>query len=390
MNDPQRTLLPTVLLACILIPSAGLAVPARAGDDPTAGHNDKLEEVRARIREVQSGIEAARDESGALQEELQEAEISAAALRGELDALERDVAEREQRLAQLRTQAQEQQDAMQRESAQMGRQIRAAYLTGRDDFLKLLLNQEDPALIGRMLAYHEYFNRARLQRMQAMGEAMDDLARVQVQIQDEAAGLDNLKQQQLVHLGEMDRRRASRQEILVRIEAQISDQDQELRRLQRNEQELTGLLQRIHVRKPATTEFEDHTPFATLKGKLAWPVPGQVLTPFGAEKKGGRLRAQGVTLAADAGAEVHAVSDGRVVFADWFRNLGLLLIVDHGSGYMSLYGHNEALLKKSGDLVAAGEIISRAGDTGGAGETGLYFEIRHEGAPQDPVLWCGR
>lgn len=377
----------SVLLAFLF--AAAVAGPARGRDD-AAQENDRLEDVRERIRAVQTGIQAARDESGALQEDLQEAEQSAAALRAQLDALEADATARAARIAELRTLADARQAALQQESAGLGRQLRVAYMTGRDDFLKLLLNQEDPALIGRVLAYHEYFSRARLRRMDALGQAMDELARVQVEIQDESARLDGLREQRLVQLGEMDRRRASRREILARIEAQISDQDAELRRLQKNEQELSGLLKRIHGRRDTVAAFEDHTPFATLKGKLSWPVAGAVVTAFGATRKGGRLRAQGVTLAADAGADVRVVSDGRVVFADWFRNLGLLLIVDHGSGYMSLYGHNEALLKKVGDVVAAGEIISRAGDTGGAADAGLYFEIRHDGAPQDPVLWCGR
>lgn len=377
------------ILATLLGAALSVAGPARA-EGETAKENDRLEDVRERIRAVQTGIQAARDESDALQEELQAAEQAAAVLREQLNGLERDAVARERHLSDLRARATAQQEALQRESTGLGRQLRVAYMTGRDDFLKLLLNQEDPALIGRVLAYHEYFSRARLRRMDALGRAMDDLARVQVEIQDETARLDGLRRQRLVQLGEMDRQRASRREILARIETQISDQDAELRRLQKNEQELSGLLQRIHRRKDAVAGFEDTTPFATLKGKLSWPVQGRVVTAFGAARKGGRLRAQGVTLSAEAGADVRAVSDGRVVFADWFRNLGLLLIVDHGAGYMSLYGHNEALLKKSGDIVAAGETIARAGDTGGAGEAGLYFEIRHDGTPQDPVLWCGR
>jgi len=371
----------------LLVIALGLGSQSQAA---APDKDSKLEEVRARIRDVQSGIKAARDEAEALQEELQRAESAAAKLRAELDAIELDANSRQKRLAELRQQAGERQAALAGESSQLGRQVRIAYMTGRDDYLKLLLNQEDPALIGRMLAYHDFFNRARLRKIHALGQAMDDMARVQVEIQDESARVDSLRQQQLAQLGELDRYRQSRLEIVNRIRGQISDQDRDLQRLQKNERELSGLLERIHEKQSVVAEFEGTTPFSKLRGKLSWPVPGQVVTPFGAERKGGRLRAQGVTIAADAGLDVHAVSDGRVVFADWFRNMGLLLIVEHGGGYMSLYGHNEALLKKAGDLVAAGEVISRVGDTGGAEEAGLYFEIRHDGAPQDPVLWCGR
>ncbi|MBI1732528.1 MAG: peptidoglycan DD-metalloendopeptidase family protein [Gammaproteobacteria bacterium] len=365
-------------------------VPADAAQEGVPAEGEKLEQVRERIRDVQSGIAAARDEAEALQLELQQAEAAAAGLRAQLEEVERDAGDRERRLTELRRQAEEQQRLLTRESGRLGRQIRIAYMAGREDYLKLLLNQEDPALVGRMLAYHDYFNRARLRKIQSIGRSMDDLARVQVEIQDESARLDVLRQQQLVKLGELDRYRQSRRDIIARIHAHISDQDRDLRRLRKNERELSSLLNRIHERKPAVAEFEEQTPFASLKGRLSWPLQGRVITPFGALRKGGRMRSQGVTLAAAAGQDVHAVSDGRVVFADWFRNLGLLLIVDHGSGYMSLYGHNEALLKKAGDLVSAGEVIGRAGDTGGADESALYFEIRRDGAPQDPTLWCSR
>ncbi len=379
----------TMLRHTLFIFTLGLGglTPAHAG---APDNDNKLEDVRARIRDVQSGIKAAQDEAEALQEELQQAETAAATLRAELDSIERDADTRQNRLTELRQQADERQAALARESSQLGRQVRVAYMTGRDDYLKLLLNQEDPALIGRMLAYHDYFNRARLRKIQALGQAMDDMARVQVEIQDESARLDSLRQQQLAQLGELDRYRQSRLDIVNRIRSQISDQDRDLQRLQKNERELSGLLERINRKQSVVAEFENLTPFGSLRGKLSWPVQGEVVTPFGAARKGGRLRSQGVTIAAEAGLDVHAVSDGRVVFADWFRNMGLLLIVDHGAGYMTLYGHNEALLKKAGDLVAAGETIGRVGDTGGAEETGLYFEIRRDGAPQDPVLWCGR
>ena len=125
-----------------------------------------------------------------------------------------------------------------------------------------------------------------------------------------------------------------------------------------------------------------------LKGALKWPVRGDIAERFGAPRKGGRLKAQGVTISASAGSEVRAISAGMVIFADWFRNLGLLIIVDHGAGYMSLYGHNEALAKKAGDMVAVGDVIARVGDTGGQEDSTLYFEIRENGAPVDPALWC--
>ena len=136
--------------------------------------------------------------------------------------------------------------------------------------------------------------------------------------------------------------------------------------------------------------FEEITPFNQLRGKLNWPVKGDLKNRFGSLRKGGKLRWQGVRIAADSGNDVEAVSPGRVIFADWFRNMGLLIIIDHGNGFMSLYGHNERLLKKAGDWVSAREVIAKVGDTGGQQEPNLYFEIRRGGNPVNPALWCSR
>jgi septal ring factor EnvC (AmiA/AmiB activator) len=175
---------------------------------------------------------------------------------------------------------------------------------------------------------------------------------------------------------------------VARLREYIASQDRELQLLRKNERDLATLLDRLGDEATLVESFEKLPPFTALKGSLEWPVRGAIAERYGAPRKGGRLRAQGVTISAPAGSDVRAISAGMVIFADWFRNLGLLIIVDHGDGYMSLYGHNEALAKKAGDMVGSGEVIARVGDTGGQDETSLYFEIRENGAPVDPGLWC--
>ena len=158
--------------------------------------------------------------------------------------------------------------------------------------------------------------------------------------------------------------------------------------LKRQEQEINRLFSRLIDNQQDITVFKNFTPFAKLKGKLNWPVHGDLLTQFGGNKPNTQLKWRGVVIDAAAGIQVHAISDGRVVFADWFRNLGLLIIIDHGDQYMSLYGYNQSLLKKTGDWVLPGEAIAFAGDSGGQLRSGVYFEIRHSGTPVNPKKWC--
>jgi septal ring factor EnvC (AmiA/AmiB activator) len=296
----------------------------------------------------------------------------------------------EARLEELGRERDAQQEALNAARERLGAQIRAAYRAGRNDFVKLLLNQEDPALIGRVLVYHDYFSRARAHRIAAVSAAMGRLDALEMEIRAETLALGRLQTQQAAKLEELTAHRDSRSAVIARLDRHIRERGEELRHLQTNERELAALIERLKQQESAVGAFEELPPFETLKGRLSWPVDGRQAVSFGSPRKGGRLRAEGVTIEADAGTEVRAVAGGTVVFADWFRNMGLLIIIDHGGGYMSLYAHNEALAKKPGDFVRAGDVIGRVGDTGGQERAALYFEIRAEGAPVDPALWCRR
>jgi septal ring factor EnvC (AmiA/AmiB activator) len=337
---------------------------------------------------VQAGLNAARDESDALLIELQEAEASAAAAADGLEEIEEKLARGQARLQELTAEREAQSSILAREREQLAAQIRATYRSGRNDFVKLLLNQEDPALVGRTLAYHDYFNRARAANIGRIGAVLARIETVERGIAEETTELEALRSLEIARIGELKARRESRAEVMGRLREHIAARDRELQMLKRNERDLVNLLDRLGEETTLVESFEKLPPFTALRGALAWPVKGPIAERFGAPRKGGRLRAQGVTISAPPGSDVRAISAGMVIFADWFRNLGLLIIVDHGAGYMSLYGHNEALEKKAGDMVAAGEVISRVGDTGGQNETTLYFEIRENGAPVDPALWC--
>jgi len=323
-----------------------------------------------------------------MQKDIQFNERDAVNVRERLIDIENEINNRVVKLAGLNVDRATHEKALSGEQQIMALQIRAAYKIGRNDYLKLLLNQEDPGLVGRMLVYYDYYNRARSNRIDKINRSLQEINQIKDNIQTEKVKLDGLREEQLKKLEEYTLSRASRDESIAKLQAYISDQGRQLQVLQRNEQEIEVLVNQLRRQESIVKSFEEVPPFTTLKGKLKWPVAGKIGAHYGNSRKGGKLKWQGVMIRADSGADVHAVSTGKVVFADWFRNLGLLIIIDHGNGYMSLYGHNERLLKKVGDWVLADESIAKVGDTGGQEHPNLYFEIRSSGMPVDPALWC--
>jgi septal ring factor EnvC (AmiA/AmiB activator) len=384
LNDYSRRVLFYAWLPCLF-----LALPAFAAPS-TSDKNTELESVRGQIENVKSGLDAARGKSEQLQDELRRIEIAAGQGTVKLREVEQLIRSKQARLADLNNVIAIHTQSLDRERQHLGRQIRTAYMTGRNDYLKLLLNQEDPAQVGRMLAYYDYFNRTRVNTINSVISQVETIKQLQGSILSETALLEQLKSRQIANSKELTVWRESRQTILQHLENDINAKDQQLKSLEEHEQKLSALLRKLDKKKNAITYFEDSVPFNTLLGKLQWPVAGRLLNAFGDERRGASLKWDGVKIGADAGNEVHAVHTGRVVFADWFRNLGLLIILDHGEGYMSLYGYNQSLLKKPGDWVLAGEPIAYVGDSGGQNVPAVYFEIRHNGTPMNPALWCTR
>lgn len=349
----------------------------------------ELERVRSRIKDVQKQIDQARVETGQLRQELMESEIAAAGALTNLHNVKTQIEEQNVSIAGLVRQKSHYQKELTAKKQSLAEQLRVAYKIGRNDYVKLILNQEDPALVGRVLAYHNYHNRARITRINGVAKQLQDLADIERSIKRQTHALERLQSQHEKEIAQYSSFRDSRTEIIQRMREYIDQQDGELRTLRENERELAALLKQLSTEDPTTTEiFADTSPFGSLKGNLAWPVEGKLINHFGSPKRSGDLKWQGVVIDAESGTDIRTISAGKVVFADWFRNLGLLLIIDHGNDYMSLYGHNQNLLKKAGDWVRAGEIIATLGDSGGQTQPGLYFEIRKDGNPVDPIQWC--
>ena len=348
----------------------------------------QLDSVRDKIEDVKTSIEKARLETKILQAELKNNETSAGSITLNIRKIEQQLQQRSKRLDELLAKKSSREKVLAKQKLALSQQIRSAYMVGKNDYLKLLLNQEDPARVGRVLAYYDYHNQTRARQIHSVNTEIEAITQLVNSINRENNALLKLKRAQLTKNKEVDESRKKRNVILTKLLDQLEKQGLGLQALQQQEQETKSLLGKLGENQGSVAVFEDIPPFNSLKGKLDWPVQGKLITRFGSHKQGGKLRWQGVIIGAEIGVEVQAVSGGQVIFADWFRNLGLLIIIDHGGSYMSLYGYNQSLLKKTGDWVLPGEIIALAGDSGGQLRSGVYFEIRNNGGPMNPAKWC--
>ncbi len=294
----------------------------------------------------------------------------------QLHELEREQSRREAELAMER-------------SALAG-ELRAAYVNGREEQLKLLLNQEDPASFGRTLAWYGYFGRARAGRIDGIRDKLEHLALVREKIAAETERLRGLEARQQEELDVLDAAQARRSRAVAAIDTQIKSRGGEITRLQNQARSLERLI--AELRKALeNVPVAKQAPFESLRGRLPWPVKsGKVLARFGQPRAGGSLRWQGMLVGTDRGARVRAPFAGRVVYADWLPGMGLMIVLDHGKGYLSLYGHNEELFRKVGEPVGAGDVIASVGDSGGHNQPALYFEVRRGREPVNPEIWLQR
>jgi murein hydrolase activator len=348
-----------------------------------------LQAVRKEIKALETRLarETTRRDDGA--KALRTAELEIATTSRKLADVRSSLGE--QRSAQ-RALAGETERANQRLSAErtsLAQQVRMSYMTGREELFRLLLSQESPATLGRMLVYYDYYNRARTARIAAVNKDLERLGGLRADTERVEAELAALESAQAAEVAKLAKSRDGRRAALARLDASIKDDSAAVGKLREEEKRLSDLIDRLQ-RVMAGLTIDGDKPFASVKGKLTWPVQGRLVGDFGQPRGGGPVKWNGVLLEAAAGTPVRAVYNGRVAYADWLPGLGLLLIIDHGGGYMSLYGHNETLLKEAGDWVQPGETIAQVGDTGGQPRPALYFEIRLKGEPLNPHAWVGR
>ena len=369
-----------MLVALLLLPSAPLDAAAQGKTEA------ELRALREKIGRITQQVSRDALERDRLSGNLRAAELSLGQARSELSRANREYADRSARRASLAQNRTQQQQALMNERAALAGQLRVAYMIGREEPLKLLLNQQDPLHSGRLFAYYGYFGRARADQIAQIQAQVQRLDELDVQLQQQQSELATLKAAQQQQLQQLERARNDRQLVLATLTAAARTREHSLARLKSQQADLEGLLTALNRSLKSVAPPDNATAFGRSRGLLPWPVAGQLTARFGDTRASG-VKWEGVVIATERDAPVKAVAAGRVVYADWLPGLGLLVIVDHGEGYMSLYGHNDRLLKAVGESVGVGEAIAAAGDTGGRAAPELYFEIRRGGKPVNPGPW---
>jgi murein hydrolase activator len=360
------------LSLCAAVPPLwAQAASGAAASGERARAESELGQIRREIDRVREQLSRDAAERDRLARELRGTERSVLQARGGVDALRRERAEKIERRRQLVEEQRTRERQLVEERQALASQLRAAYTIGREEPLKLLLNQRDPARAGRLFAYYGYFGRARAGRISAIGEQVAQLAELDRQLAVEEAALAELEERQREELSRLERARVERRGVLASLREESRSREQNLRRLRSQQAALEKLLRELRRTIERLPPVDDSRGFARTRGRLGWPVAGRLLARFGQTRAGG-LKWDGVLIAAARGAPVRAVARGRVVYADWLAGLGLLVIVDHGEGYLSLYGHNEQIFKKVGETVAANESLSS-----GPGSSGRPRELHH-------------
>ena len=392
MNRAIRHL--QILAALALLACAGPAAGSPAAGSPAAESEEsaqaklKLAAVRERIAALTNRLGAELKQRDALNARLREADLSITATRRRLDGLYAAELAAERRRSELRAEQARDRSALDAERAALGAQVRAAYMIGRQEQMRLLLNQVNPAEAGRMLTLYGYFARARTEKIEEIAGRETRLQELVAEIEQTAANLKSLEEEAAREVADLTRARAERALALAALGKQVSSGNQELAELKREEQAVESLLADL-ARVLQDFPVDTQQSFDRLRGKLPWPVTGTMTVRYqesraGTAQPGARLN--GVLIEAARGAKVHAPYFGRVVYADWLQGLGLLLIIAHSGNYMTLYGHAEVLYKSVGDWVAPGDAIAALSDAGGAPPL-LYFEIRDGRKPVDPKIW---
>ena len=385
MHRRIRTRLPALFLGLL----AGLVGMAAVAEQQNPARAEaELKAVREQVEKVRAEMQRDAGKRDKLARELQESEKSVGDARVGLEALRKERAEHDARRAELAARRKAEQAALERDRTALAGQLRAASMIGQQEPLKLLLNQREPAEAGRVLTYYRYFGRARAAQIAAINDHLAELSALDVAMGEEEQRLVALEERQKSELARLTASRERRGRALVALEAESKNRAKELDRLKSQQGSLEKLVRELRRALERVDKFptDSKDAFAKLRGKLAWPANGRIAANFGQVRAGG-LKWDGVLVAASQGAPVRAVYHGRVVYADWLSGLGLLTIVDHGDGYLSLYGHNERLYKEVGERVTAGDTIASVGDSGGRSSPALYFEIRKGGRPIDPRPW---
>lgn len=348
---------------------------------------EKLEKLKKAMAELKKELESTRSERDKLQKTLETSEKDIGDLSKKARVLQQELKERQQNLNELREERSQLNQRKQSQQAHVGQHINAAYRLGSQGSLRLLLNQQDPTAVARNLKYYDYVIRARSDRISEFKTTIERINSIEPEIAFQTSKLEASHQQLSAKRQQLQSAQERRRQTLARLNADISSQGEELKSMNRDRSRLEQLLNQVAEWLNDIDVPQAEGDFASFKGKLPWPTNGRVLKNFGTTRVSNKLRWQGLLIGSTEGSPVTAIHHGRIVFSDYLRGHGLLIIIDHGGGYLSLYAHNQALYKELGEWVDGGDVIASVGTSGGQQQSALYFELRYKGQPTNPSRW---
>lgn len=347
----------------------------------------QIEALKERIEDIDDWLADAEEDRSALERQLAAAERTISRLTRERRSLAEQVKKQQQRLAKLQKEEQELARTLERQRESLKKQIRTAWMEGDAPAVKVLLNEVNPDNIARTMTYYEYLSRDTVKRLEAFHKNLEELKVTQAAVQNARAELASAEEGVVKRQQALKASRLEREKTLAALDQDIRSRRSEKSELESDRKRLEKLLSEVQQAIANIPSPNESQPFPSLRNKLPWPAQGKVTSRFGDQYAEGKLRRNGLIIQTGEEADVKAIHYGRVVFANWLRGFGLITIIDHGDGYMTLYGHSSSLFTSPGDWVAAGESIAQTGRTGGTDAPALYFEIRHNGKPDNPGRW---
>ncbi len=366
----------TLLLLCCVQPEV---VAQQQQEQELAELKQQIQLSERQLKQQQQQLEKA-------EQQLQSSDRALAKASDALRSTEQQRQQLTQQESELSSEKSQLEQRLQQQQALLASQLKSAYSLGQHDYSRMLLNQQDAATLERVLSYYQYFNRARLQQLNQLNNTIAQLQQVLAELADKqqqlADTLRTLQQQQQLLLTAKTRQ----QQAVTTLQATLQQQGRQLDYLRQNEASLQTTLDELRKRAQQSLELKG---LSNQKGSLNWPLKGSLLQRFGDSRQGG-MSSRGILIQSSEGAAVQAIADGQVIYADWLKGYGWVIVLDHGNGYMSLYGHNQNLLKQPGARISAGENIALAGMSGGQASAGLYFEIRNKGEAVNPLQWLNK
>ena len=347
-------------------------------------NQQKLSEIQKAIQNQKANIYQGNQKRTALEKQLRKDDLAIATVAKAINTTQQQLQDTQEKIVELSKQKKELTAQKQSQELLLAKQLRSAYTTGQHDYLKLLLNQEQSEKIQRTISYYQYMNQARIDEIEQFKETITELIAVSNQHQEQIEHLQILKGEQNQQKIMLASNKEQRSKTLTALSKKLLSSKQKLAKLTAEETNLNQALQKLESLIQAEIDLLG---LSKLKHKLNWPIKGRLRRSFGSKKQG-YLTWKGVLMSAPIGRQVQTIHNGTILFSDWLKGYGLLTVIDHGNGYMSLYAHNQTLLKSVGDRVETGEPIALVGQSGGQDQPGLYFEIRHQGKAVNPKLWC--